>query len=233
MKRLALALVVTSACATASEVDELRENQRRLQDRIEQLEKRALDGEKRARAARGPDPDKVYDVPVGTSPSTGRDNAPITIVEFGEFQCPFCARVQPTLRRLRQAYGDDIRIVWKHNPLPFHDRAMPAARASQCAHAQDRFWPMHDALFASPDALSDDAIMEAATSLGLDEGAFRACLVDTTTNERIQADVKLAMELGARGTPSFFINGRSLQGAQPYEAFAALIDEELRKRRKP
>jgi protein-disulfide isomerase len=232
MRGLMGMLVLLAACASTSEVEKLREDNRLLSDRVERLEKKLENSDRAARGGR-PDPDKVYKVPVGNSPSLGAADAPVTIVEFADFQCPFCDRVRPTLKQIQEKYGTKVRLVWKHNPLPFHTAAMPAALASDCAHQQNLFWPMHDAIYASirdEDGLDLD---RSAADIGLDAEKLRACREGPDSGVRVRADMKLAEELGARGTPSFFINGRPLMGAQPYEAFTAIIDEELRKAEKP
>lgn len=227
-----LGVLLVAGCATTSEVEALKTQQRVLQDRVEKLEarleKKQQEDKARARGGR-PDPDQVYTVTVGSAPFLGPADAPVTIVEFGDFQCPFCERVERTLRRVTETYGNRVRLVWKHNPLPFHNRAMPAALAAECAHAQQKFWPMHDALYVGFREYQNLDAEQAADDVGLDLVAFRACMTNPETEDRVRADIKQAEQLGARGTPSFFINGRSLTGAQPFEAFKALIDEELAK----
>jgi protein-disulfide isomerase len=178
-----------------------------------------------------PDPAAVYNVPIGSAAQSGRSDALITIVEFAEFQCPFSKRVQATLAELERAHGRDLRIVYKHNPLPFHNLARPAAEAALAARDQGKFWEYHDLLFAQQDALERDHLEDHAQRLGLDLTAFRRAL-DTHSHEaEIAADQELARSLGATGTPTFFINGRMLRGAQPVEAFETVIAEELSKAR--
>jgi protein-disulfide isomerase len=174
-----------------------------------------------------PPPGEIYKVPLNDSPARGGTAAKVTLVAFSEFQCPFCGRVEPTLAKLSERYGDDLRIVWKHMPLQFHDRAVPAALAAEAARVQDKFWPMHDRLFAQQGALGQEDLLGYARALGLDLGRFTAALSDPAIKARIDADAKLADTLGVRGTPSFFINGRRLVGAQPVDRFVAVIDEEL------
>jgi protein-disulfide isomerase len=176
-----------------------------------------------------PDPNAVYRVPVGNSPTRGPADALVTIVEFSEFQCPFCNRVRPTLDQIAERYGRDVRFVFKHNPLPFHENAMPAAEAAAEAYAQrgnEGFWRMHDLLFENQQALTRENLERFAQQIGLDMARFRRALDEHTHRAEIEADQNLARQLGATGTPSFFINGRSLRGAQPFEAFQQLIDQE-------
>lgn len=178
-------------------------------------------------ALAGFDPSDELFVPVGNSPVKGNPNAPVTIVMFSEFQCPFCARVEGTLRELEGKYGDSIRIVWKNNPLPFHDRAEEAARAANAAGAQGKFWEMHDKIFANQGALSFEDLFQYASELGLDMYRFETDMFEPSAAAAIKEDQALAVRLAARGTPHFFINGYRLRGAQPTTKFVELIDREL------
>jgi protein-disulfide isomerase len=181
-----------------------------------------------------PDPAAVYRVPVGESPTKGPADALVTIVIFSEFQCPFCSRVHPTLDQIEERYGRDVRFVFKHNPLPFHDNAMPAAEAAMEVHAQrgnEAFWRMHDVLFQNQQTLTRENLETWAQQQGVDMTRFRAALDNHTHQRAIEADQALARSLGASGTPSFFINGRNLRGAQPFEAFQTVIDAELARAR--
>jgi protein-disulfide isomerase len=184
---------------------------------------------------RQPDPNAIYRVPVGTSAVEGPADALVTIVAFSEFQCPFCARVLPTIEQIRERYGNDVRVVFKHNPLPFHPNAGPAAQASLEVLAQggpEKFWRYHDVLFENQQQLTRENLETWAQQLGgIDMARFRRALDDNTHQAAIQADQQLAQQLGASGTPSFFINGRNLRGAQPFEAFQRVIDEELTRAR--
>jgi protein-disulfide isomerase len=174
-----------------------------------------------------PDPKAVYAVPVGNSPVLGPSDALITIVEFSDFQCPFCGRVEPTVKQIHDTYGKDVRVIFKQNPLPFHQNAGPAAEASLEARDQGKFWEMHEKLFTNQQALEKDKLEGYAKEVGLNVAKFKTSLETNKHKAEIDADQKLARDLGASGTPSFFINGRSLRGAQPFEAFKAVIDEEL------
>lgn len=186
-----------------------------------------------SRPASGPDPSVIYAVPIDDAPSRGDSPAWVTIVEFGEYQCPYCARAHATLAQLLPEYGSDVRLVWRHLPLSFHEHALPAAHALECAHAQQQFWPLHDALFAGKRDLSDDALSsqvgELAGAVNLSD--WRSCFTERRFDSRIRRDQKLAEQFGIRGTPSFFINGRYLGGAQPIDNFRARIDEELARAR--
>jgi len=180
-----------------------------------------------------PDPNAVYKVPLkGDEPQRGSSDALVTIVEFSDFQCPFCGRVEPTLKQVEDKYGKDVRVIWMNNPLPFHPNAKPAANAGMEAYAEKGnkgFWAMHDKMFANQKALSADNLEKWAKELGLNAAKVKTAIAEDKYAKKIQAQQALASSLGARGTPAFFINGRNLRGAQPLSAFTALIDEELAK----
>lgn len=179
------------------------------------------------------DPNTVYKVPVGTSPVLGAADALVTVVIFSDFECPFCARVEPTLAQLRERFGRDIRFVWKHMPLPFHQKAGPASEAAQEAFAQQGsagFWRFHDRLFVenrAADILERPSLERIAQELGLNMDRFRAALDRHTHQAVIDADKQLATSIAANGTPHFFINGKRLVGAQPLERFTAAVEAAL------
>jgi protein-disulfide isomerase len=175
----------------------------------------------------GADNLELFMVPLGDAPARGNPEARVTIVMFSEFQCPYCARVQVTIEQIRKTYGDDVRFVWRHLPLPFHDRAVPAALAAEAAREQGRFWEMHEQLFAHQQALAPEDLEGQARAVGLDLGRFRASMAGEGARARIDRDRRLGEALGVRGTPSFFINGRRLVGAQPFASFQAVIEAEL------
>jgi len=172
---------------------------------------------------------EVYKIPLGDAPTRGGAQPKVSIVEFSDFQCPYCGRVETTLQRLSKDYGNDVAIFYRHNPLPFHPSAMPAALASEAARAQGKFWEMHDKLYANQQTLGPDNLETFARELGLDVSAFKASLAAERGRDRIQVDMDLAAKFGARGTPTFFINGRSFIGAQPIEGFKRVIDDEIKK----
>ncbi len=173
-----------------------------------------------------------FKVPVtDAQPSKGPKDALVTIVEFSEFQCPFCSRVLPTTKQIVDTYGDKVRIVWRNNPLPFHSNAGPAAAVAMEAFTQggnDKFWEVHDVLFANQKALTRPQLEEYAQKAGLDmEGVKKALDEGGTHSKAIAADKALSAQLGANGTPYFFVNGRQLRGAVPFGSFKGLIDAEI------
>ncbi len=175
-------------------------------------------------------PPPIIRVQVSTdgAPFRGTANAPVTVVEFSEFQCPFCHRVQATLKQLLDRYPGKLRLVHRDFPLDaLHPLARGASEAARCAQDQGKFWQYHDALFSHfPQAASND-LKEYAQIVGIDVAKFDGCLSGGVHKAAVQRDVEEGIRLGVSGTPAFFINGRPLQGAQPIEAFARIIDEEL------
>jgi protein-disulfide isomerase len=157
----------------------------------------------------------------------GSASAPVEIIEFSDFQCPYCQRVNPTVDQVLTTYGDRIHFVYRHFPLSTHPNARPAAEASQCAAEQGKFWPYHDKLFANASRLNEPDLKQHAADLGLDAAKFNACVDTHKYKAQVDTDMQAGEEAGVNGTPAFFINGRLLGGAQPYEAFKRIIDEEL------
>ena len=161
-------------------------------------------------------------------PTLGPANAPVTLIEFSDFQCPFCQRVEPTLKQIRAKYGDRIRIVWKDFPLTqIHPQAFDAAQAGNCAREQGKFWEYHEKLFPNQQALQPEFLKRYATETGLDAARFATCLDGGKYQQRVQAAIEAGSRLGVSSTPTIYINGRVVSGAQPLEVFTAVIDEEL------
>jgi protein-disulfide isomerase len=174
-----------------------------------------------------PDPNERYEIATAGSPARGPEDAEIEIVEFSDFQCPFCGRVTPTLKQVEEEYGDRVRIVFKHLPLSIHPKAPAAHAAAEAAHRQGKFWEMHDKIFANQREMSPEKYRVYAEELGLDLAQFDKDVADPALKKRIDSDTQQAAKLLVRGTPGFFINGRFLSGAQPFASFKRLIDEEL------
>jgi protein-disulfide isomerase len=163
-------------------------------------------------------------------PSRGSRSAPVTVVEFSDFQCPYCLRASPTLRKLQQDYGDKVRLVWKDFPLTqIHPQAFKAAEAAHCAGEQEKFWEFHDRLFANQQALNVADLQRYARELSLDSARFDACLTSSKYAERVRDGVAQGTTLGVNSTPTIYINGRMFAGAYPYEELAAVVEEELKK----
>ena len=180
-------------------------------------------------AARPAVPAEVYKVTVGDSPAKGAREPKVTIIAFSEFQCPFCSRALPTLKQIHENYEKDVQVVFKHLPLPMHQHAELAAQASEEARAQGKFWELHDKLFANQQTLDRPNLEKYAQEVGMDVGKLKAALDSGKWKSRVEADAKQAGQFGVTGTPSFFVNGRKIVGAQPFEQFKPLIDEEIAK----
>lgn len=197
-----------------------------------------LEGDRAARVVRNlragttievlmtPPPVQRISLPSG-SVSRGPDDAPITIVEFSDYQCPYCQRAEATLHQLDALYPGKLRFEYRHLPLAFHDNALPAAKAAVCAGDQDRFWNYHDLLFKNQRALGAPQLLAYASQLSLDTSAFKACLELPATLDQVNADIALGKAVGAQATPTFFVNGIMLRGAQPADAFRTIIEREL------
>jgi protein-disulfide isomerase len=176
-------------------------------------------------------PARLDNVSVDDDPFIGPEDAPVTIVEFSDFQCPFCARFQQqTFAALREKYGDDIRIVFRDFPLnSIHPDAAKASEAAECADDQDKFWELHDAMFQSQaiTGVGLPAVTSMAESLDLDMEEFQECIDSGKYADEIAKDLQDGTSYGVTGTPTFFINGVRLVGAVPIEQFSAIIDQEL------
>jgi protein-disulfide isomerase len=168
-----------------------------------------------------------------TGPAKGPETAPITIVEFSDFQCPYCIRAEATVKDLLdlEKYKGKIRLVYRDYPLPSHHLAPKAGEAAHCAADQGKYWEMHDKLFAASPKLEVTDLKGYARELSLDGGRFDKCLESGEKAKVVQDHAKAGEEAGVRGTPAFFINGRLLSGAQPLESFKAIIDAELAARK--
>jgi protein-disulfide isomerase len=164
----------------------------------------------------------------GISPRRGAPNPVVTIVEFSDFECPYCRSVQPTLTQLLQTYGDQLRLVYKHLPLEGHKNSLAAARRAYCASEQDRFWQYHDAVFASK-SLSPEALDQIAADLGLGLEKFQKCLASDASQSAVVKDIEAARLMRVNSTPSFIVNGKLLSGALSFAEFQNAIDRELSK----
>jgi protein-disulfide isomerase len=183
------------------------------------------------------DPVEVYfkkpksniQVEIGDSPWTGGENAKVTVVEFSDFQCPFCGRAAKTVNEVRKKYGNKIKLVFKQFPLPMHHDAEPAAQASMCVFEQghDKFWKFGDLAFSNQEKLSADDLAKYAKSSGADEKKFKECFDAKKYADYVKKDQAYGEKLGVRSTPTFFINGQLLSGALPLDSFSEVIDDEL------
>jgi len=160
-------------------------------------------------------------------PARGPAQAPVTVVVFADFECPYCRRAMPVLQRLLAKYPDQVRLVWKDFPLPTHPMAALAAEAAQCAHEQGRFWSYHDALVADPGSLQPEQLRRRAMDVGLDPAAFDRCIESHRYRPRVAASLQQGRSLGVDATPTVFINGRVVAGLVPFDTYEGLVLEEL------
>ncbi len=168
------------------------------------------------------------EVPIEGRPYWGPEDAPVTLVEFTDYQCPFCRRhIDRVYPWIRSEYGDRVRYVIRNFPLPSHPQADKAAEAAECAFEQGKFWPYHDILFENQIALAPDDLKRYAADVGLDEEAFADCLDSGAKAEAVTHDVEVGRELGVRLTPTFFIGGRKLVGAWPQDSFRVYLEAAL------
>ena len=171
----------------------------------------------------------VSELDDGTSPAKGSRSAAVTIVEFSDFECPYCNAVQRTLKQVLESYRDEVRLVFKHLPLEGHRNSLPAARAAYCAGEQDRFWQFHDALFGAKE-LSPAVFAQIATDLGLGMVKFQECLSSEQSRAAVVRDLDTARLFSIESTPSFIINGKLIQGALSFADFQRIIEQELSRR---
>lgn len=161
----------------------------------------------------------------------GNPNAKITLVEFSDFQCPFCSRFHPTAKQALQEYGNDIRWAYKHFPLDsIHPQARPAAEASECVWAQkgdEGFWEFADAMFENQSRLGNAFYQEVAQQIGVNLSQFQTCVSERTYQDKVEQDYQQGVEGGVTGTPGSFVNGTPVKGAVPYEQLKSIIEAEL------
>lgn len=176
-------------------------------------------------------PKMSIDIAVGDSVSWGNKDAKVTVVEFSDFQCPFCSRGANSVDEMKKKYKGKIRVVFKHFPLPMHPDAKPASEASLCVNEQggsDKFWKYHDMLFKNQDKLDSASLEKYAKDVGVNVDKFKECFNSKKFAAAVEADMQYGEKIGVRSTPTFFINGQLVSGAVPFEQFAELIDEGLK-----
>jgi protein-disulfide isomerase len=160
-------------------------------------------------------------------PQKGARNAPVTVVVFSDFQCPFCKNVEPTITQLLAANPNDVRVIWKNLPLAMHPQAMPAALAAEAAREQGKFWEMHDLMFQNQGTLSPDQFDVWAKQLGLDVAKFKAARASAATRARVEEDAQLGAKVAPQGTPTLYVNCSAVVGAQPLDVFQKVVAGQL------
>ncbi len=243
-KMTAIALLLSlGACLGQSDADlqtkmksyiESEEGRNVIGNSVEEYFKKKQE-EMRAKQERadGQDLEEQFKNPVkieaGNSPVKGPKDAKITIIEFSDFQCPFCKRGKDTMDQILKAYPKDVKLVFKHLPLEFHKQAKPAAIATLAAGKQGKFWEMHDIFFDNQQSLNEEFIMTTAQKLGLNMDKFKADMASDEIAKQVKDDSELARKNGISGTPGFFVNGVAVKGAYPYDHFKGIIDRWLNK----
>lgn len=229
---------VVSGCADPKEiseikakVDEIQASQKDIVAKLEGLSKgqQQILAKAPAAAPKAPqeDPNKVYTIPAGNSYAKGPAAAPVVMVEFSDFQCPFCSQAAALIKQITDAYPNDVRFIYKNYPLPFHKEAMPAAKAAVAAGKQGKFFEMHDKLFENQRGLGEEFYTKAAQEIGLDVEKFKKDMADPSVQAQIDQEMKEATQADVRGTPTIFINGKKPQG-RSFELYKSIIDEALK-----
>ena len=179
-------------------------------------------------------PKMSVDVQAGDSPFIGSAKAAVTIVEFSDFQCPFCSRAADTVHELKKKYGDRIKLAYKNFPLPMHKDARPAAEAALCVNEQgmDKFWKFHDLAFKNQDKLDTNSLQKFAKDSGVDSKKFSDCITAKKFASAVQKDLEYGEKIGVKSTPTFFVNGQIVNGALPVDSFSEIIDDELSETKK-
>jgi protein-disulfide isomerase len=234
---VSLGLVLAAGCRVPEEpagIARIEEGLEKINERLDGLDKKVDELAKAQPAKRNDrpaiDPKKALEtIKLTSAPTRGVNPATVTIVEYSDFQCPYCLRVRPTLQKVLEDYPQQVNHVFKHFPLSFHKEAMNAHKAVAAAGEQGKFWEMHDEIFESPKDLAPETMQKHAQKLGLDMAKFDADYASEATAKKISDDQKEGRSIGVRGTPAFFVNGKYMAGAQPYEAFKREVDAALKK----
>jgi protein-disulfide isomerase len=231
----ACAMLSATACQNSEDMREVRDGQRELRVKLDDLEKKIDQIASRAAAQPAarpnqPDPNKVYTLPVGTSPVRGPENAPVTLTEFADFQCPFCARNLPLVKQVLEAYPKDVKFVYKEFPLTsIHNHAMNASKAAVAAQRQGKYWEMHDKLFENFQNLAEDNIKKVAAEVGLNMEQWEKDYKSPEVDKQVQDDMRLAGQSDVRGTPTMFVNGKRVQN-RSFEGIKEMIDAALKEK---
>jgi protein-disulfide isomerase len=219
-----------AGCIDKKRIEEIEKTQKEILNKINTIEANQKEMMKFFRPRRPTiDYNKVYNLPIGSSPVKGKKDAPVTIVEFSDFQCPYCARLQATLKQVLQAYPDEVKLVYKDFPLSFHKQARNAAKAARAAGEQGKYWEMHDLIFENYSSLSEEKFNEFAIKLNLDVNKFMKDFNSNKYDALIQQDINLGRSVGVTGTPTLFINGKRMR-SRSFEAFKATIESYIKKK---
>lgn len=223
-----IAVVTALGCGSSGDLDAVKQGQEKILAKLDGLEKTVQQMKAAAPAAARPaiDPNKVYTIPTGTSPVRGPKAAKVTVVEFADYQCPFCAQAAPLFDQVLKEYPSDVNYVFKQFPLPatMHPNALPAAKAAVAAGKQGKFWEMHDVLFQNPRELGADKLKEYAGKVGLNVGQWEKDLAAPDIQQQIDKEMAEGRSADVTGTPTIFVNGKRLQN-RSIEGFKQAIDD--------
>jgi len=224
--------LILSGCVDKEKIDSIDQTLMDMHDTLKNVEAKLDKLPKTAAAPQRPtvDYNKVYNIPLGTSAIKGNKSAPITVVEFSDFQCPYCARFSPTIDQVLKAYPNDVKFVYKDFPLSFHKQAKNAAKAARAAGEQGKFWEMHDLIFEKYATVNEVMFKEFATKLNLDMNKFLADFNSSKYDNLIQQDINLGRQSGVTGTPTLYMNGKRMQ-RRSYDDFKQAIDAILNQKK--
>lgn len=227
--------VLVGGCQNQGDLREIRDGQRELRAKLEEMETKidqiaSRPAAQPAARANQPDPDKVYSLPIGNSPFRGPADAPVTLMEFADFQCPFCARNLPLVQQVLDAYPKDVKFVYKEFPLTsIHQNAMNASKAAIAAKRQGKYWEMHDALFENYQNLAEDNLKKIAGEVGLDVAQWEKDYKSPEVDKDVQDDMRLASQSDVRGTPTMFVNGKRVAN-RSFEGIKEMIESALKEK---
>jgi protein-disulfide isomerase len=225
---LLMVTFLIAGCTDSGKIEKIDQTLKDIHASLEKIEEK-IGKLPTSTASRRPtiDYNKVHNIPIGKAAIKGDKNAPITVVEFSDFQCPYCARLQPTLVQVLNAYPKEVKLVYKHYPLAFHKQAKNAAKASEAAGEQGKFWEMHDLIFEKFNKLTDASFKEFAEQLGLDVNKFLADFNSNKYDQQIEGDINLARTVGVTGTPTLYMNGKRMQ-RRSFDDFKEAIENNLK-----
>lgn len=228
-------MLAVGGCESQGDLREIRDGQRELRAKLDEIEKKVDEIASRPAAQPAarpnqPDPNKVYTLPIGDSPVKGPEDAPVTLMEFADFQCPFCARNLPLVAQILDAYPEKVKFVYKEFPLTsIHQNAMNASKAALAAKRQGKYWEMHDKLFENYQNLSEDNLKKVAAEVGLDVEQWEKDYKSPEVEKDVQDDMRLAAQSDVRGTPTMFVNGKRVAN-RSFDGIKIMIEEALKEK---
>lgn len=224
--------LLVAGCVDKEKIDNMEQTLKDIHTTLKNVEAKLDKLPRTAAAPRRPaiDYNKVHNLPIGSSAIKGNKNAPVTVVEFSDFQCPYCAKFAPTINEVLKAYPNEVKFVYKDFPLSFHKQARNAAKAARAAGEQGKFWEMHDLIFEKYNLLTEEMFKEFATKLNLDINKFTADFSSNKYDQSIQQDINLGRQAGVTGTPSLYMNGKRMRG-RSFNDFKEAIESNLKQKK--